>query len=116
MMEFTCLPLTEDGELINVKLKDGYFNVIWGKTPFKFPYCFLCNILENFFVDKKWYLLGGNITKPWKGLGKYMIENQHYFPPSPKYASAIASIMVELDLIEFHELPTQGNPIELRRK
>lgn len=116
MVEFQCDTLTGNGEVMKVKFENGRFKVVWGETPFEFPYCFLCQILKEFFVEQEWYLLGANISGEWKGLGKYMIENQKYFPPSPKYASAIASIMVELDLIEFRELSTRGNPIQLKRK
>jgi len=115
MIEFQCETLTAKGVIIDVKINKGQFNVVWGKTPFRFPYCFLCDLLHNFFVDEKWYLLGANISGEWKGLGKYLIENQNYFPKSPKYASAIASIMVKLDLITYRELRTRGRPIQLKK-
>ena len=117
MIEINCKPLSGRGKPIHAIIREGgYCDVKWGKTPFRFPYLFLSEILEYFFKDQIWYPLGGNFTGEWKGLGKYLIENQNYFPPSPKYASAIASILVELDLIEFRELTTPGNPIELRKR
>jgi len=115
MIEFKCEILTWDENSINVKLENGYYDVIWGETSFKFPYCFLCDILKNFFLDQKWYLLGSNLSDDQKGLGNYIIENPKSLSKSLKHVSAIASIMVELGLIEFRELNTRGRPIELRR-
>ena len=116
MVEINCRPLSGRGKPIHAIINQGGFcDVVWGKTSFRFPYRFLSEILEDFFVDSTWYPLGANITGEWKGMGKYMIENQKHFPPSPKYASAIASIMVELHLIEFKQLESSGNPIILRK-
>ena len=117
MIEIDCMPLSGRGKPIHATIHEGEFcNIKWGKTSFSFPYSFLNEILKNYFVDRKWYPLGGNFTPPWKGLGEYIIKNQKYFSPSPKYASAIASIMFQLDLIDFREVSTPRYSIELRKR
>jgi hypothetical protein len=117
MVEINCIPLSGRGKPIHAICEvGGYCDVTWGKTSFRFPYSFFNEILDIFFENHGWYPLGATFTQPWKGLGKFMIEHQKYFPPSPKYASAIAAIMVKLDLIEFRELLTSGHPIELRKR
>ena len=66
---------------------------------------------DSYFKDfAAWYPLGASITVPTSGgLGEYIQKN--FFPLTPRYASAIAAIMVQKNLIEY-----RGNkPIELRK-
>jgi hypothetical protein len=127
MIEFDSETLRMDrGSSIHVKLENGWLIVTWRRDPenknesFRFPFTFICRILNEFFKDNEWYPLGADTNKhPSIGFGGYLVETQKhlkYFSPSPQYASALAGIMVTLDLIEYREEIKQGRPISLKKK
>jgi len=66
---------------------------------------------DNYFKDlAAWYPLGASMTAPANGgLGEYIQKNLSRL--TPRYASAIAAIMVEQNLIECRG----KKPIELRK-
>jgi len=103
-------PLSGRGQLISWKeTKTGRY-VYWGKMVFCLPDDLIDDILANYFRSSEmWYPLGASMTAPASGgLGEYIQENLGL---SPRYASAIAAIMVQDELIEFRG----KKPIELRK-
>lgn len=131
MTEFDCKTLSKShgSDILNIHVKqeNGVFVVEWRKKNskaeakphiFQFPVTFLYQCLNDFFGDGGWHLLGADRTsgRPPVGFGKYIVEQQNYFPKSPQYASAIAGIMFKLNLIDYTEMPTRGNPIKLIKK
>ena len=104
-------PLTCRGKPIFCKNIYNGRHVVWGNTPFDLLDEDIDEILDNFFQDfAAWYKLGASETKPIPGgFGEYV---QKRFPRlTPRHASAIASIMVQDNLIEFRG----RKPIELRK-
>lgn len=125
MIEFDSETLRPNrGSPIHTKLENGWFVVTWRKDPdntnpsFRFPFTFLCRILNEFFKDNEWLALSADHSKfPLEEFGKFVVDNgRQYFPPSPQYGSAIAGIMYTLELIEFEERPGRGRPIFLRKR
>ena len=130
MNEFDCKTLREicssEKPNIHVKFENDIYLITWEKRKepsninphtFQFPSLFLNQILNKFFVEDRWYLLGADRSnRPMTGLGKFIVENQNYFPKSPQYASAIAGIMYTLNLIEYRQMPKRGKPILLKKK
>lgn len=67
-------------------------------------------ILNEFFISDEWYPLGADMTNPLTGgLGEFIKKE---FELLPRYASAIAAIFVDLDIVSFR----QGSPILLKRR
>ena len=94
-----------------IKYEHG-FCIKWGKTNFSVSDDIMNDILKHFFIEKnKWYPLGASETDPLpEGLGAY-IYSKRINNLSPRYASAIAPIMCEENLIE-----TKGiRPILLKK-
>jgi hypothetical protein len=115
-MEVDCEPLSGNGSPIHAIIQEnGYCSVDWGDAHFEFPYNLIDGILNDVFNDCNWHRLGSYRNNP-RGLGLYILTQEICCLHSPQFASAIASIMVKLDLIEFRQLFTKGRPIELKRK
>jgi hypothetical protein len=103
--------LSGRGKAITYKdIPDGK-NVLWGNTHFKLPNSMIADILNNYLIDRdRWYPLGADFKVPIKGgLGEYI--NNNYKGYSPRHASAIASIMVDENLLTFRG----KKPIELKK-
>lgn len=113
MEEINCFPLSGRGSQIHATIrKGGFCDVEWGDADFKFPYALIEGILQDVFSTPDWVLLGSYRNDP-KGLGKY-IQNQSICSlHSPQFASAIAPIMVKMDLIVSRK---RKNSIELKKK
>lgn len=70
MIEFYSKPLVR-GSPIHVIIDDNQYKVTWrkvdsplkGEISFQFPFCFICKILKDFFVDDEWYPLGADHAK-----------------------------------------------------
>ena len=105
------MPLSGHGAPIHWKEtedQDG-LEITWGKTIFNITNDQIDLILDTFFKDDEWYPLGAGMTNPTPGgLGEFVKNN--LYPLTPRYASAIASILVYMGEIESEGL----NPIYLR--
>ncbi|GKU24316.1 hypothetical protein [Clostridium folliculivorans] len=108
---FEAFPLSGKGKRIIVNSTDGNLNITWGELKFILNSRVIDDILENYFKDdQEWYVLGAGMTNPIVGgLGEY-IKNNHA-PLTPRHASAIASVMVSIGVIEFKG----QKPIFMRR-
>ena len=94
-------PLSGSDKPISWEKYDSKWCVYWGKTTFYLPHDYADDILNNYFKDfETWYPLGASMDDPIiGGLGEYI---QKKFPPlTPRHASAIASILVNDNLIDF---------------
>jgi len=114
MVEIDCEPLSGRGKPIHATIKDGGCIVDWGDAHFEFPYELINGILDTIFTDKDWHPLGSYRNKP-SGLGLFIQEQEICSLHSPQFASAIAPIMVELNLIVSRPSTTIKNGIELKR-
>ena len=102
-------PLSGSGEPISWENHSGEIHVIWGHTRFSFKNELIDDILKNYFKNATiWYPLGASMDNPIEGgLGEYV---QSKTKLTPRYASAIAAIMVHENL-----LGTKGKkPIKLK--
>ncbi|WP_303859943.1 hypothetical protein [Alkalibaculum bacchi] len=108
-MKNTIRPLSGRGKEIKYKIENGNFKVQWGNLRFTIKRTQVEDILNFFFINSdKWYSLGASFDNPSKGgLGEYIQK----FKFSPRHASAIATIMVNEELIEHKGC----KPIELRK-
>ena len=104
-------PLSGNGKPIYYENKDYDLIINWGNQKIKISIDIINDIIKNYFVDStKWYPLGASMTNPVKGgLGEY-ISNK-YPQLNPRYATAIAAIMVYEGLIESKNL----KPILMRK-
>lgn len=96
------LPLSGRGNPIKWQGRFGEteLKIYWGQT-----FTFNLNvkqqnmILNDYFATDNWYPLGASMDNPTKGgLGEYM---QNKFNKNPRTASAIAAILVYLQIIEY---------------
>jgi hypothetical protein len=92
-------PLSGNGKLIKYEIVNDVYQVEWNTAKFNVCKQDFNKILINFFRDgKEWYPLGASVTNPISGgLGEYVKKNIHGL--SEKHSSAIASIMVNENLI-----------------
>jgi len=106
-----CYPLSGSGQPIYWEKNKYGRRVSWGITHFNLPDEWINDILENYFKDSEtWYPLGSSMTAPINGgLGEYIQKN--FSRLTPRYASAIAAIMVQENLIECRG----KKPLELRK-
>lgn len=105
------LPLSGSGQRISWKKYEGGRIVYWGKMRFNLHDELIDDILDNYFKGSdSWYPLGASMTDPVSGgFGEFL--QKYYKSLTPRHASAIASIMVQDDLIEFRG----KKPIELKK-
>ena len=107
----TTRPLSGRGKEISYWFQGGRTIVQWGTITFSLRSEDFAAVLDDFFVDPgRWYLLGANVTDtPRDGFGHFVAGVAPAF--TPRYASAIAAIMVNEQWLEHRGL----NPIELRK-
>lgn len=111
MKELIIRPLSGNGKDISYVKELKGISVKWGNIVFEIDVSLYNKILNEFFIDTdKWYLLGASMTVPIRGgLGEYVSKISTSF--NPRYASAIAAIMVN----EKHLIHKGIKPIELKR-
>lgn len=97
-------PLSGRGKRITYRRNGNRYDVDWGNTSFNLDNRIISDIRRNFFLTHgKKYPLGAGQTAPMNGgLGRY-IQTHHCF--TPKYASAIAAVMVDIGIINVKPLP-----------
>jgi hypothetical protein len=97
---FNIMPLSGKGQTINCIRYERGWRVTWGGTPITITDAIISDILNNYFQEIKWYPLGASMTEPISGgLGEYLQLNHP--PLTPRHASAIAAIMVQVGLLKF---------------
>jgi len=116
MIEFDCQPLSGTGSPFHAKINTGGQCIVSGGFEMVFPYNLFEKILDDVFTDSEWKILGACRNSP-KNIGKFMQE-QKICPAyqSPQYASAIAPIMVCLNLLEAKPFKSKREGIWLRRR
>lgn len=104
--------LSGKGNTVNyTKKSDGSYEVTWGKASFIITQEIIDDVLTNFFVIKdSWYKLGASLEPIIEDGFGYYLYNKHT-GLTPKYASAVAAIMVNERLLEYRGT----KPILLRR-
>jgi hypothetical protein len=115
MIEFDSAPLSGTGSPFHVKIRDNGMYEVTGGFQMEFPHSLLERILEEVFSDSNWKMLGAYRNNP-TNIGKFM-RDQRISPAyqSPQYASAIAPIMVHLNLLEAKPFKSKREGIWLRR-
>jgi len=103
--------LSGTGSLVNWSRQAHGYHVEWGGSKFTLTFAQIEVILDEFFpAGCDWKKLGASETDPPPdGLGRFLSDRFTGF--TPRHASAIATILVHEQLIDFHG----KKPILLRR-
>lgn len=113
MIEISTLSGKANTKKVKYKRIKDVIQVQWGASKFKFTDELYYEILDNFLEEETWHPLGSCYDNPTEGgLGEF-IESLDEFSFNPKYASAIAAIMHDEDLIEYRMI---GNSIEISKR
>ena len=91
---YVTKPLSGQGKEIRYrKVPEGY-DVLWGKTEFLISKEIVDQLLEDFFKNDEWKVLGVSMDNPISGgMGEYIASKEKAF--TPRHASAIAAILVK---------------------
>ncbi len=98
---YTTQPLSGSGQTIVVHSDPLFRLVLWAGLMFELSNEMIRTILDEFFIERgRWYPLGASMTEPDPaGLGSFIWKTFPSF--SPRYASAIAAILVHEGFVTF---------------
>jgi hypothetical protein len=100
--------LSSHGGIVQYRAEDGGYRIQWEKTTYYLGDNMLRQIM-TFFGDGEWRPMGASQDRPMAdGLGAFL---EKVFSISPRYASAIAPILVNEGFLEFRG----KRPIFLRK-
>ena len=100
--------LSGHGGIVQYRVEDGGYKIQWEKTTYYLGDDMTRQIM-TFFDDGEWHPMGASQDKPMAdGFGAFL---KKVFSISPRYASAIAPILVNEGILEFRG----KRPIFLRK-